>query len=109
MDLVENYKSHFINKNKNTSIKLLTDLKNTKYESLNNINLTSYEIIIGIGNPIEKNKLYQKVKNNNIISYIDDENNLIDKNTINIGRGSVICKGAILTTNIKLGICNHIN
>ena len=38
-------KSHFINKNKNTSIKLLTDLKNTKYESLNNINLTSYNFL----------------------------------------------------------------
>lgn len=49
-------KYHFINKNKNTSIKLVTDLKNTKYESLNNINLTNYEIIIGIGNPIDKKK-----------------------------------------------------
>lgn len=102
--------AHIMNKyNNNAIVKLVTDLKVPHVDHINKIDLKQYDIIIGIGDPLTRKSVYEKVKTHRVISFIDSDRNLIDKNTIEIGRGSVICKGSILTTNISLGMCSHIN
>lgn len=102
-------KYHIINKYKNVNVKIITDLKIHNYELLDDVLNQEYNFIIGLGDPIKKRIIYDKIIKKNIFTYIDDEQNLIDKNSINIKHGSVICKGAVLTTNINLGVCSHIN
>jgi UDP-3-O-[3-hydroxymyristoyl] glucosamine N-acyltransferase len=47
-------------------------------------------------------------KNTSYYTYIDANARILDKNCI-IGKGSVICAGVIVTTNIKIGEFSHLN
>lgn len=38
-----------------------------------------------------------------------DSSQILDPSTVDIGLGSVVCRGAVLTTDIKIGCFNHIN
>ena len=97
-------------KNIQSKKEILTDLRNnSKYKNINDINLDDYNLMIGIGDPNVRKDIYNIIKEHKIFSYIHDKNNLLDIDTIHINEGSFISKGAVLTTNIKLGICCHIN
>ena len=103
--------SHIKNKYTNRNIQIFTDLKNNKkYKNIKSIdNFNEYNFLLGIGDPCEKKNIYNKLKHLNFINFIDDKNKLLDIKNINLGKGSIICKGSILTTNINLGIFSHIN
>ena len=67
-------------------------------------------VVIAIGNPTIRKKIYDQLKNNNNIKFP----NIIAKdvrmsNTNNIGFGNIICTQSTLTVNIKLGNFNHVN
>ncbi len=67
-------------------------------------------VVIAIGNPSVRKKIYDQLKNNKNIKFP----NIIAKdvrisNTNNIGFGNIICTQSVLTVNITLGNFNHIN
>jgi sugar O-acyltransferase (sialic acid O-acetyltransferase NeuD family) len=61
--------------------------------------------LVAVGNPQIRWNIVNKElpKNTEYFTFIDESVKILDKNTIFIGKGSMICSGSILTTNIKLG------
>lgn len=67
-------------------------------------------VVIAIGNPSIRQKIYTVLKKNPLIKFP----NIISKDAkvsdyVSMGEGNIICSGSILTTNISLGNCNHVN
>ena len=80
---------------------------NTEYLIEQNKNIN---VVIAIGNPIIRKKIYDKLSQSNMINFP----NIIAKdvrisNTNQLGIGNIICTHNVLTTNITLGNFNHIN
>lgn len=76
---------------------------------IKNIDEEKYDILMTQGDPFLRSKLYDQYKHLNHISYIHDENCLLDTESIRIGNGSIVCAGSIVTTNVGFGLSNHIN
>ena len=106
-------KYHLIKKHKNNiKLDLLSDIidkNDNDIIDIKNIDKTKYDILLATGDPHLRQKIYYIFKELNYINYIHDNNNILDPSSIIIDNGSIICAGSILTTNIKLGLCNHIN
>jgi sugar O-acyltransferase (sialic acid O-acetyltransferase NeuD family) len=64
-----------------------------------------FQAIVGIGDPKIRQKIIENElpDNTEYYTFIDKSAIILDKNTIKIGKGSVIMAGSILTTNIKIG------
>jgi sugar O-acyltransferase (sialic acid O-acetyltransferase NeuD family) len=83
--------------------------------SMNNIlplsqfNPEEYEIVVAIGDPRARFDIVQSLpKNTKYFTHIHPSVQILDPN-IEIGEGSIICAGCILTTNIKIGKHSHLN
>jgi sugar O-acyltransferase (sialic acid O-acetyltransferase NeuD family) len=69
-----------------------------------------YKALITITNGDERKDIINYLpKKTEYYTYIDENAILMDKNNINIGEGSIICAGTILTTNLKLGKFTQLN
>jgi sugar O-acyltransferase (sialic acid O-acetyltransferase NeuD family) len=79
---------------------------------ISKFNPQEYEVIIAIGDPINRKKIYEKLpKETKYFTFIHPTAIIMD-NTIEIGEGSFIGSHSILTTNIKIGkhtILNRVN
>lgn len=61
-------------------------------------------IVLAIGNPLIKKKILQKINNSNIIyPTLIHPNVYIGASNVEIGEGSIICAGNILTVDISIG------
>lgn len=70
---------------------------------------TKYEALIAVGDPGHRYDIVQRLpKNTKYFTFIHPSALLLG-NDIEIGEGSIICAGSILTTNIKIGSHAHIN
>ncbi len=70
---------------------------------LSKLDVKKHIAVIAIGSPLEREKIMERLPNNlEYFTYIDPRAIILD-NDINIGKGSIICAGAILTTNINIG------
>lgn len=68
-----------------------------------------YEVVIAIGDPKTRSEMVQKLpKETKYFTYIHPSVIILDENII-IGKGSIICAGTVLTTNIKIGEHCHLN
>lgn len=68
-----------------------------------------YEVVVAIGDPtIRFNVVKNLPKETKYFTHIHPSVEILDPN-IQIGEGSIICAGCILTTNIKIGKHNHLN
>ena len=68
-----------------------------------------YEAIVAIGDPRDRFDMVQKLpKDTKYFTHIDSSVKILDPN-VEIGEGSIICAGCILTTNIKIGKHAHLN
>jgi sugar O-acyltransferase (sialic acid O-acetyltransferase NeuD family) len=68
-----------------------------------------YEVIVAIGNPLDRFNMVSKLPKNTVFfTFIHKSAQILDKG-INIGEGSIICAGCILTTNIQIGNHCHLN
>jgi len=71
--------------------------------------------LLCMGNPNDRENIYNDLKQYNINiedyleHYISNNVNILDNKGINIGKGSIICSGSILTCNINIGKMSHIN
>jgi sugar O-acyltransferase (sialic acid O-acetyltransferase NeuD family) len=73
-----------------------------RIEELNKIKEELY-LVIAIGDPIAKKTIVQKIKNSLIKFPILIHPSVIISNKVEIGEGSILCAGNILTTNIRIG------
>jgi sugar O-acyltransferase (sialic acid O-acetyltransferase NeuD family) len=68
-----------------------------------------YEVVVAIGNPKARFDVIQKLpKQTKYFTHIHPSVEILDPN-IEIGEGSILCAGCILTTNIKIGKHAHLN
>jgi sugar O-acyltransferase (sialic acid O-acetyltransferase NeuD family) len=76
---------------------------------LSKFNPDDYEVIIAVGDSKSRIDVKNRLpKNTKYFTYIDKSVVILDKN-IQIGEGSIICAGCILTTNINIGCHTHLN
>ena len=80
-----------------------------KVYNLEKFNTKKYKALITLSNLEKKKIIIESMPiNTEYYTYIDKNAHIFDRN-INIGKGSIICAGSILTTNINLGKFSQIN
>lgn len=87
-----------------------------KYEDLDNnilglskFNPEEYMVAVAIGDPIVRYNIVQSLpKETKYFTFIDPTAQIHDDN-VQVGEGSIICAGTIITTNVKLGKHTHLN
>ena len=76
---------------------------------LSKFDKNEYEIVIAIGDPNLRKKMVTKLpEDTKYFTHIHPSVIILDPN-IQIGEGSIICAGSILTTNISIGKHAHLN
>jgi sugar O-acyltransferase (sialic acid O-acetyltransferase NeuD family) len=76
---------------------------------LSEFDSNEYEVLIAIGDPRLRCDMSQRLPSNTkYFSFIHPSAQVLDKD-LEIGEGSIICAGCILTTNIKIGKHAHLN
>ena len=69
-----------------------------------------YELFIAIGNPQLRSEMVFKLpKETKYFSIIDPFSLFLDRDSIEIGEGSIVCANCLLTCNIKIGKHCHLN
>jgi len=84
--------------------------KGNKYiRPLSEFDPNEYEVLIAIGEPKMRYDMSQRLPSNTkYFSFIHPSAQVLDKD-LEIGEGSIICAGCVLTTNIKIGKHAHLN
>lgn len=68
-----------------------------------------YEVIVAVGNPKDRKKIIEFLPTETkFFTHIHNSVIILDK-SVEIGEGSIICAGTILTTNIKISKHCHLN
>ena len=69
------------------------------------------ECLIAVGNPVIRNKIYQKLKDDKNVSFpnLIHKSAIFDSRYVQLGEGNIICPNTSITTNIKIGNFVHIN
>lgn len=76
---------------------------------LSRFSSNEYEIIVAVGNPNDRKKIINSLPNDaKFFTFIHDSVIILDK-SVEIGEGSIICAGSIITTNIKIGKHSQLN
>lgn len=91
---------------------ILDNTKSNIYNTKPMSQLTlDYHVIIAIGSPTIRKKIVEQElsPDTKYYTYIHKSVQLLDPDTIKIGRGSIICAGSILTTNIEIGDFSQIH
>ena len=89
-------------------VKIFDDNK-IGYDKIKDINTSEYLILVAVGDPLIRRKIVESLPQDaKFFTFIHESAQIIDK-SIKISEGSIICAGAILTTNITIGKHAHIN
>ena len=76
---------------------------------LSKFNTSEYEVCVAIGDSFDRKKVVDSLPlDAKFFTHIHESVIILDKN-IKIGKGSIICAGSILTTNIEIGNHCHLN
>jgi sugar O-acyltransferase (sialic acid O-acetyltransferase NeuD family) len=76
---------------------------------LSHFNTTYHDALVSLSNiDLRKEVVLSMPKSTSYYTYIDAYARILDKNCI-IGKGSVVCAGAIITSNVKIGDFSHLN
>ena len=76
---------------------------------ISKFNPEEYEIVIAIANPEDRQKIIERLpKKTKYFTHIHSSC-IILGDDVEIGEGSIICAGVIITTNVKLGKHVHLN
>jgi sugar O-acyltransferase (sialic acid O-acetyltransferase NeuD family) len=85
------------------------DGKNDLILPLSNFNPNEYEVVIAVGDPRDRFDMVQRLpKETKYFTHIHKSVQILGDD-IEIGEGSIICVGTIITTNVKLGKHTHLN
>ena len=78
--------------------------------AVEDIDFDKSKILLCIGDPVIRRKIVDSLpKNVSYMTYIDKYARILNKETVNIGTGSIITSGCLLTTNINIGNFTIIN
>jgi len=76
---------------------------------LSRLDVNLHEVIVAVGNPSDRKKIIESLpENTKFFIHIHESVIIMDKN-VEIGEGSIICAGSIITTNVKIGKHAHLN
>lgn len=76
---------------------------------ISTFNPEEYEVVVAIGDPKDRFDIVQRLpKTTKFFTHIHPSVQILDPN-IQIGEGSIICAGTIITTNVKIGKHAHLN
>ena len=85
------------------------DNTDSKILPLSNFNPEKYEVVVAISDSYHRQSIVNKLpKKTKFFTHIHPSSQ-IHGNDVEIGEGSIICAGSIITTNVKLGKHTHIN
>jgi sugar O-acyltransferase (sialic acid O-acetyltransferase NeuD family) len=70
----------------------------------------STQVIVAIGDPKMRENIVNRLPSNTrYMTYISNRAHILDGFTVKIGKGSFICAGTIITTNVTIGKFSHLN
>ncbi len=76
---------------------------------ISKFNPKEYKVVIAIGDPKDRFDIVQRLpKETKYFTHIHSSVQILDPN-VEIGEGSIICAGTIITTNVKIGKHAHLN
>lgn len=85
------------------------DEKDEKIKPISSFDPEIYEIVVAVGDPQSREKIINSLpKNTKFFTHIHHSVQILG-NDVEIGEGSIICAGSILTTNIKIKKHCHLN
>jgi sugar O-acyltransferase (sialic acid O-acetyltransferase NeuD family) len=85
------------------------DGSNEKILPLSLFEASEYEVVVAIGNPKDRFDVIQKLpKSTKYFTHVHPSVQIMGEN-VEIGKGSIICAGTIITTNVKIGNHAHLN
>jgi sugar O-acyltransferase (sialic acid O-acetyltransferase NeuD family) len=77
---------------------------------MSRFNKWDYEVIVAVGNPKDRFDIIQRLpKGTKFFTHIHPSVQILDPTSVEIGEGSIICAGTIITTNVKIGKHSHLN
>jgi acetyltransferase-like isoleucine patch superfamily enzyme len=76
---------------------------------LSEFNPAEYEVLIAIGDPTAREQIVNRLPNETKYFTFIHPSAIILGNDVEIGQGSIICAGTIITTNCKIGKHTHLN
>jgi sugar O-acyltransferase (sialic acid O-acetyltransferase NeuD family) len=76
---------------------------------LSQFNPEEYEVLVAIGDPKDRFDMVSKLPTNTQYFTFIHPSAQIFGNDITIGKGSIVCAGCIITTNVKIGDHSHLN
>jgi sugar O-acyltransferase (sialic acid O-acetyltransferase NeuD family) len=80
-----------------------------KIKPLSQFNPNEYQVLIAIGDPITREQMVNKLPKETKYFTFVHPSVIILGNDVEIGEGSVVCAGTIITTNCKIGKHTHLN
>jgi sugar O-acyltransferase (sialic acid O-acetyltransferase NeuD family) len=80
-----------------------------KIKPLSELNPNEYEVLIAIGDPIAREEVVNRLPIETKYFTFIHPSVIILGNNVEIGNGSIICAGTIITTNCKIGKHTHLN
>lgn len=90
-------------------VESIAKMHNCNVSKLKQFDATRYDALVTLANINLRSEIVKQLPScTNYYTYIDARAIIMDK-TITIGKGSIICAGAILTTNVTLGEFSQIN
>lgn len=76
---------------------------------LSQFNPEEYEVLVAIGDPKDRFDMISKLPSNTqYFTFIHPSSQILGNDVV-IGKGSIVCAGCIITTNIKIGDHSHLN
>jgi len=85
------------------------DGSNDKILQLSLFDPSKYEIIVAIADPLQRERIVKSLpKNTKYFTHVHPSAQ-IHGDDVEIGEGSIVCSGSIITTNVKIGKHAHIN
>ena len=84
------------------------DPKNLDCLPLSEFDPLEYEVVVAVGNPLDRMSIVSRMpENTRYFTHVHPTAQILGD--VEIGEGSIICAGVILTTNIKIGKHAHLN
>jgi sugar O-acyltransferase (sialic acid O-acetyltransferase NeuD family) len=81
----------------------------TNIKPLSEFNVDEYEVLVCIGDSVSRKRMVEKLPTNTkYFSFVHNTVHILG-NDVEIGEGSIICAGTIITTNVKIGKHSHLN
>ena len=85
------------------------DGKNNLILPISKFNPDEYEVVIAIGEPKDRFDIVQRLpKETKYFTHIHSTVQILGED-VEIGEGSIVCAGSIITTNVKIGKHAHLN